>query len=343
MEGDPVGMDNVPVMPPAMTDGLPAPGRRVRQIAEEYRDTEVHHALYLPVDWVPGASFPVIVEYAGNQFGSQCSGRVEDCRLGFHQSGGRGCIWVVMPFVSCDHRHNQRTWWGDVAATSAYCLTNLRRICETHGGDTGAIFLTGFSRGAVACGYVGLHDDRIADTWLAFLPHSHHDGGTFTAEGGEECAARIQGRASFITYGDRDGGRDNSLAGRRLLERLGFPVTACELPDTDHTDAWIERDSPARRRMRAWMAGILRDRPGTYTVSGTVVDARGRGIGGVRIHSGPLHWTDTDGDGAFTLRGLIGGERRLSASRPGGRFTPEVIEFTLVRNLQDQVFTLADT
>ena len=41
----------------AMTDGTPAPGRRVRQIAPEYRGTDVHHALYLPIDWQPGRKY----------------------------------------------------------------------------------------------------------------------------------------------------------------------------------------------------------------------------------------------------------------------------------------------
>ena len=34
---------------PAMTDAPPGPGLRVRQVAPEYKGTEVYHALYLPI------------------------------------------------------------------------------------------------------------------------------------------------------------------------------------------------------------------------------------------------------------------------------------------------------
>ena len=51
---------------PALTDGDPAPGRRVKQVAPQYEGTDVHHVLYLPEDWEPDARYPVIVEYAGN-------------------------------------------------------------------------------------------------------------------------------------------------------------------------------------------------------------------------------------------------------------------------------------
>ena len=53
---------------PVMTDESPAAGKRVRQVAPEYKGTEVYHALYLPVDWKPGGTYPVIVEYTGNKF-----------------------------------------------------------------------------------------------------------------------------------------------------------------------------------------------------------------------------------------------------------------------------------
>lgn len=39
---------------PEMTDEIPAAGRRVRQVAPEYKGTEVYHAFYLPVAWKPG-------------------------------------------------------------------------------------------------------------------------------------------------------------------------------------------------------------------------------------------------------------------------------------------------
>ena len=52
---------------PIMTEGRPAAGKFVKQVAPEYQGTEVYHALYLPTDWVAGKLYPVIVEYAGNR------------------------------------------------------------------------------------------------------------------------------------------------------------------------------------------------------------------------------------------------------------------------------------
>ena len=52
---------------PAMTDGMPAPGKRVRQVATEYNDTQVYHSLYLPLDWKQNKTYPVLVEYTGNK------------------------------------------------------------------------------------------------------------------------------------------------------------------------------------------------------------------------------------------------------------------------------------
>jgi len=92
---------------PAMVDASPAAGKRVRVTSPEYKDTEVHHTLYLPTDWKAGGRYPVIVEYAGNgpfknKFGDICSGKVEDCNLGYGISGGKGVIWVCLPYISED-------------------------------------------------------------------------------------------------------------------------------------------------------------------------------------------------------------------------------------------------
>src|SRR5207253_2146453 len=51
---------------PAMTEGEPAAGRRVKQTTPGWEGTAVHHALYLPRDWKAEVRYPVIVEYAGN-------------------------------------------------------------------------------------------------------------------------------------------------------------------------------------------------------------------------------------------------------------------------------------
>jgi hypothetical protein len=99
---------------PVMTHQEAGPGRRVRQVAPEYKGTDVYHALYLPVDWKPGVKYLVIVEYTGNKWSpSGSTGEVKDANLGYGMSGGRGCIWVSMPYVEKGRKKNAVTWWGD--------------------------------------------------------------------------------------------------------------------------------------------------------------------------------------------------------------------------------------
>jgi hypothetical protein len=98
---------------PGMGDGVPVAGKRVRQVHPDYKGTSVHHALYLPDDWIPGKSYPVIVEYTGNggyrnEFGDACDGRVEGASLGYGISGGSGCIWMLPPFAPMPRSHMQR-------------------------------------------------------------------------------------------------------------------------------------------------------------------------------------------------------------------------------------------
>lgn len=51
---------------PPIETGSPRAGARVAVTPPEYKDTDVHHVLYLPVNWEPEKKYPVLVEYAGN-------------------------------------------------------------------------------------------------------------------------------------------------------------------------------------------------------------------------------------------------------------------------------------
>ncbi len=301
---------------PAMVDEPAAPGKFVRVTAPEYLGTAVHHGLYLPRDWQPNGKYPVIVEYAPNQapaFGT--TGAVADCRLGYYLSGGNGCIWVVMPYVNTAEQRNQPTWWGDESATIDYCLKNLARVCDTYGGDRDSVVLVGFSRGAIACGYLGLRNETIADVWLAFWPHSHIDSGRFTKEGGRERLQRTRGRATLVTWGESDNAKTESPRGAALLAELGQPVTSFEIAATGHTDTWIEHDGPARQRARAWLAETLEKRLGTFTVSGRLVDGQNQPLAGATVTCGDWHRAQTNGAGEFVIRGLTTGTRPLRLLR----------------------------
>jgi hypothetical protein len=329
--------------PPPVTSGEAAPGQRVKVTAPEYLGTNVYHSVYLPVNWHSGGKYPVIVEYAPN-YTSSFAGTVEDTHLGFYQSGGSDCIWVTMPTINYQAipMSNSIYWWGTYdlsndafgqAKSAEYLKTNLVRIMEKYGGDPSSVFITGFSRGAIATGYIGLSSDELADIWLAFMPHSHHDGGSWTPDNSLTRTSRVKGRASFITYGQYDGGASNSLIGFNNLTSLNFPVVSYELKFYSHTDEWItDINTPAassasslanvtdvRSALRAWMQNVITTKPGTHSVSGSVVVEYGLPIAGARVQSG-THWTFSDQNGQYLLPGLIDGNRTLKISNPDHAF-----------------------
>ncbi len=246
---------------PAVEEGAPAAGRRVRQRLAAYAGTEVHHTLYLPTDWQAGRRFPVIVEYAGNgsysnKYGDVSNGTVEGSSLGYGASGGRGFIWVCAPYVSSDHTRNQPTWWGDIEATAGYCTGVVAEVCATYGGDPKAVFLAGFSRGAIACNYIGLRNDAIASLWRGFICHSHYDGvRTWGYPESDRASAavrlaRLNGRPQFISQEGSSAGTQAYLAEACPGGRFTFAA----LPYRNHTDAWTLRDIPARAALRRWLA-----------------------------------------------------------------------------------------
>ncbi len=253
---------------PAMTNGKPAPGKRVRQVADEYKGTQVHHSLYLPTDWKKGHIYPVIVEYAGNgpyktREGDSGTGMVNGSNLGYGISGGRGFLWVCLPYVSKDRKSNQSQWWGDANATADYCKAVVPRICRDYGGDPSAVFIAGFSRGSIACNYIGLRDDDIAGLWRGFICHSHYDGVRRWRYAGSDLKSaaerlkRLKGRPQFISH-------ENSVDETRQYLKEACPAgnfTFLPLPYRNHTDKWVLRDIPQRKQLRQWLAEVLRAKP----------------------------------------------------------------------------------
>ncbi|MFN0165107.1 MAG: carboxypeptidase regulatory-like domain-containing protein [Bryobacteraceae bacterium] len=318
---------------PPVSAGEPGPGRRVRQSLPEYSRSDVHHLLYLPGDWKKGKQYPVMVDYPGNGryrngYGDVSTGEVEDVRLGYGITGGQGFLWVSMPFVNPAEGRNQITWWGDVDATVDYCIKAVRMVCEEFGGDPSAVILTGFSRRAIACNAIGLSNDRIADIWLAFVPYSHYDGvrrWDWPGSDRESALARLgrlRGRASFICH---EASIENT---RRYLQQSGVeaPFTFETIPFRNHNPDWALRDIPARRHVRRWLRDVLDRRPGTSAVNGRVVDGHGQPVSGVRIVSGDTHWTLTDPNGRYALKGLTRLARTVSA---GVGFEPAAVTVDL--------------
>ena len=64
----------------------------------------------------------------------------------------------------------------------------------------GQSFLSGFSRGAIACGYIGLANDQIAKLWKGIIACQHYDGSAWqqsTMASAIERAPRFRGEAIF--------------------------------------------------------------------------------------------------------------------------------------------------
>lgn len=248
---------------PPMTTESPGAGRRVRQVAPEYKSTDVYHALYLPVDWKPGGKYSVIVEYTGNKF-AECgsTGEVKDANLGYGLTGGKEFIWVSMPYVETGGQKNTVWWWGDKQATVNYCKTNLPRICKEFGGDRESIFICGFSRGAIGASYIGLADDEIASFWRGIITHDHFDGDRLWGypESDRKSAlirlGRLKGRPVLACGGGNDFLRDHpefaqiTILRPKVAEIFDIPEGKVIHP---HTDLWLHRHSQYRTTARQWL------------------------------------------------------------------------------------------
>lgn len=251
---------------PAMEVAAPAAGKRVRQTTPGWEKTEVHHALYLPRNWKKEKRHPVFVEYAGNggyrnAFGDVCEGTVEGCNLGYGISGGADYIWICLPFVKVDgaKKSNAPNWWGDADETAAYCVATMRWLAREFGADPDALVLCGFSRGAIACNYIGLRNDTIAPLWRAFICHSHYDGVNtrwpYADADRVSALARLQrlrNRPQFISH------EIATDATRRYLAETGVraPLTFVDLPFRNHSDQWALRDGETRRQVRDWLRAL---------------------------------------------------------------------------------------
>lgn len=257
-------------MPP-LTSGKPAPGKRVKVRLPGHEQSSAYHVVYLPRGWSPERRFPVLVEYAGNgpyrnRFGDISTGRVEGSQLGYGISGGEGFIWLCLPYLDNSGKTNVTRWWGSAQSynpqpTIDYCVEAVGSVCREFNGNTNELILCGFSRGAIACNYIGLHDDRIARLWRAFIPYSHYDGVRtgWPYPGADRASAlarlrRLRGRPQFIcgeggnAAATEDYLRTTGIEGRFTIRGTGF---------RNHNDAWVLRPSPTRTALREWLEELL--------------------------------------------------------------------------------------
>lgn len=249
---------------PAMKDAPAAPGLRVKQQLPKLSGSKLYHAVYLPTNWTKDRRWPVIVEYPGNgpyenQLGDKNSGFVEDCNLAYGLSGGQDFICLTLPFVN-NKQENQRQWWGDPQATVDYCLAAVDLICREFGGDPTKLVLCGFSRGAIACNYIGLRDEKIAKLWKCFVVHSHYDGvrrwpyDDSDASSARTRLARLNGRPQWISHEGSVAATEQFVAeSQKLVDHPLGKFTFVSLPFPNHTDTWVLRDIAPRQEVRRWL------------------------------------------------------------------------------------------
>ncbi|MBC8869384.1 MAG: hypothetical protein H8E44_08200 [Planctomycetes bacterium] len=246
---------------PDMVEGKPAPSRRVRYQLCSDADNGIYCALYLPADWKPAKRYPVIAEYPGNIFYSatQCwsTGRPEQCAMGYGFSSGTNAIWVSLPFVDRSRGEIAEAGFGSNAGeeTTSYAMDVVEDICTNWGGDRNNLFLCGFSRGAIACGYIGLRNDKIARLWKGFVACQHYDGSRWyqsNIEGAVERAPRFDGKAIFQVDNKQEkyqpvvDATDPSVEWTWSRSGLGYHATAMFLDDR-----------PSMKQLRQWFRDLV--------------------------------------------------------------------------------------
>ena len=255
---------------PKMETAEPAAGRRVKQTLPAYRDTKVYHALYLPTNWRAGRRYPILVELAGNGpyksgYGDVSTGFVEGSNLGYGISAGKDYLWLCLPYLNNAATANVRQWWGDrpkrdPGPTLKYMQEAVAWVCREYGGDADRVVLCGFSRGAIACNYLGLHNDRVAKLWRAFVVYSHYDGvrrwgyAHDDRESAKRRLRRLGDRPQFICH---EGA--GLTATKKYLTETGVAGNFTFMPTgyRNHNDAWTLRPGKAREALRDWVRQVV--------------------------------------------------------------------------------------
>ena len=265
---------------PELSVGEPGAGKRVNVTPPEYAGTKVYHTLYLPKNWEAGGEpLPIIFEYTGNYFPkSGSTGEVKDAGLGYGLSGGK-YIWVSLPCIHENGKENQVTWWGDEKATVGYAKINVPRIIQEYNADPQAVFLCGFSRGAIGVNFLGLYDDEVSKLWTGFITHDHFDGirewgrtgwGSPLSEYQEEATVRlnrVEGRPYLVCEnGDKYG--TEAFVRERLESVQNFTFIDVRtinifgefphpLAKSAHTDMWALLPSDYRTQVWQWMNEVV--------------------------------------------------------------------------------------
>jgi len=240
---------------PPIEAGPPTAGRRVRYQLPEDTGTGIHCLVYLPRDWEPGDAYPLIIEYPGNIFftpSCYSTGLPDQCAIGYGMTKGTGAIWVSLPFIDRAAGTIAENGWGNPDDTADYATNVVEQMGDSFGGDRRNVVLTGFSRGAIACGFIGLRNDRVAAIWKAFHLCQHFDGdgwGGATMEAAIGRAGRFRGVSVFHT--------DNSEEMvRSVTEAMNVPTTFVQSDLGAHSTAMFLDDRDSTEALRRWFIDV---------------------------------------------------------------------------------------
>lgn len=246
--------------------GVAMPGKKVTLPVQ---GVYANH-LYLPTDWNRNQKWPILVELAGNwsprnDRGDECSGLSGD--LAFGLSGGYGAICLSVPFLSNDGKSLMSTWWGDPPTyDSTPTVANLKaviaEVCEKYNGDPNRVILVGFSRGSIAVNAIGLSSDEAAGLWKAAVCYSHYDGvGNWPFPKSDAASAierlkRLGNRPQYIISESPTDGPSLSDQAKEFIDKSGVTgdFTYATTGFINHSDQWALRPSPARTKLREWLA-----------------------------------------------------------------------------------------
>lgn len=263
---------------PVVEDSAPAPGKRVRYRLAGDETTGIYTVLNLPADWLPNKKYPLIAEYPGNIFlDAACysTGLPDQCVIGYGMTKGEGAICLGMPFIDSATGKIAENGWGNADDTADYLVRMVDEVCAKFGGDRQNLVLTGFSRGAIACGYIGLRNDKIASLWKGFHACQHYDGCGWngaTMAGAIERAARFRGKAVFQT--------DNAQEKfQPVMDAMRAEVTWAQSGLGFHSTAMFLDDRPSTQNLRRWFREIVGSQKGAKIREVPAGDAKTKAIG----------------------------------------------------------------
>jgi len=244
---------------PNVESSAPAPGKRVRYRLPGDEVADIYSVLNLPEDWQPDRKYPVIVEYPGNVFyAAACysTGLPDQCVIGYGMAKGKGAICLGMPFIDRTSGNLAENGWGNADDTADYVVRMVADVCARFGGDRDNVVLTGFSRGAIACGYIGLRDDRIAGLWKGYHACQHYDGDGWngaTLEGAIKRATRFQGAGIFQTDNPEE-------KFRPVTDVMKTQVSCAQSGLGFHATAMFLDDRPSTQQLRDWFWKLVEKR-----------------------------------------------------------------------------------